>query len=99
MLAIGSPVSLFQLAYSKNAYLMIMKLLYISEIRIIGFEQRFRERLALLCSVQSIAPLFKAAVFNMLLVAEIANSDSPSIGFCNEPLIGWLGLLCVYLWL
>jgi hypothetical protein len=59
-LAIGSPVSLFQLAYSKTAYLMIMKLLYISKILIIGFEQRFKERFVLLCSEQSIAPYLKA---------------------------------------
>jgi hypothetical protein len=36
----------------------------------------------------SIASLFKAAVFNMLLVAETANSDRPSIGFCNYWLLG-----------
>jgi len=56
-----TPVSLFSaIAYSKNGYLIIMKLLYISQIRITGFEQRFKEKLALLCSAQSIPPLYKA---------------------------------------
>ena len=36
-----------------------MKLLYISMIRIMDFEQQFRERLALFCPGQSIAPYIK----------------------------------------
>jgi hypothetical protein len=53
---------------------------------------------ALLCSEQSIAPLYIetlyssgeccAAGFCMLMVVKSTNTDLPPIGFCNEPLLG-----------